>query len=102
MAEGREAATEYDGKEVRVVDDRSVDEDNSLSEDAVSTTGDGADNTTLAGDGINLKMLKSLLKSFGSVRSFSLAKDVDPIRVSAFLYGVCVYPDMYLDGVSLM
>ncbi|KAF8236469.1 hypothetical protein L208DRAFT_1375985 [Tricholoma matsutake] len=91
VAEGREAATEYDGKEVRVVDDRSVDEDNSLSEDAVSTTGDGADNTTLAGDGINLKMLKSLLKSFGSVRSFSLAKDVDPIRPHVKVFHVEYY-----------
>jgi hypothetical protein len=89
VAEGR-AATEYDGKEVRVVDDRSVYEDSSSSEDAVSTTGGEDDDVALADDGINLKMLKSLLKSFGSVRSFSLAKDVDTIKASAVMYVICV------------
>jgi hypothetical protein len=87
VAEGR-SATEHDGKEVRVVDDRSVYEDSISSEDAVSTTGGEENDIT---DGINLKMLKSLLKSFGSIRLFSLVKDADLMKVSAFL------PDMYLN-----
>jgi hypothetical protein len=56
------------------VDDRSIDEGSSPNEDAV---GDDADIVTGAGDGINLKMLKSLLKSFGTVRVFFLVKDID-------------------------
>ena len=68
------------------MDDRSVDEDGSSGEYTVSTSGDEADVAELAVDGINLKMLKSLLKSYGSIKSFSLTKDVDPMKASAFLY----------------
>lgn len=63
------------------MDDRSIDEGSDPNEDAV---GDDADIITGAGDGINLNMLKSLLKSFGTVRVFSLVKDIDPtVKVGA-------------------
>jgi hypothetical protein len=60
-----------------------LDEDGHSIEDAVLTSADEANEVTLGGDGINLKMLKGLLKSFGSIRSFFLAKDVDPMKASA-------------------
>lgn len=68
------------------MDDRSVEEDGTSSEDALSATGDEADIVTVAGDKINLKMLKSMLKSFGSLRSFSLAKDIDSNKAGASLF----------------
>lgn len=80
-----------------------MDEASSLSEYTVSSTsGDEADVAKLAVDGINLKMLKSLLKSYGSIKSFSLTRDIDPMKVSAFLYEICVeLTYQYLDGSSL-
>jgi hypothetical protein len=63
-----------------------LDEDDYLTEDAVLPSADEANQVTLGDDGINLKMLKSLLKSFGSIRSFSLAEDVDPMKASASVW----------------
>lgn len=87
------------------MDDRSVDEDSISSSDAVSTAGDEADDITLSVDGINLRMLKSLLKSYGTVRSFSLTKDVDPMKASASLYDIYVLTCIWMvsalrEGIS--
>ncbi|KAF5380411.1 hypothetical protein D9615_004493 [Tricholomella constricta] len=69
--EGRGMAA-YDGQELRVVDDRSNIDDGNLTENRAD---ESCEETSVVDGEFSLSTLKSFLKSFGGLRSFSLAKD---------------------------